>query len=120
MNNLKPWRITANVPAVLKALIQKRVISEDYDSDAEYMLALILGDLICPIHHQLLPELLHKPRRVVDAFMERLATANVTGFDPRELGGWLEFRINELIENARATEFMRCVKIPEPPKLFQA
>ncbi len=86
---LKPWRITANVPAVLKPHVLRRVISEEYDGDAQYLLALILQDLICQWPHRIMPQLLQKPRRIVDAFVESLLEHPLGVVDQRELGGWL-------------------------------
>lgn len=93
----KPWRITANVPAALKPHVLRRVIAEEYDGDAQYLLALILQDLICQWPHRIMPQLLQKPRRIVDAFVESLLEHPLGVVDPRELGGWLEQKINQLI-----------------------
>jgi hypothetical protein len=93
----KPWRITANIPAVLKPHVLRRVIAEEYDGDAQYLLALILQDLICQLPHRVMPQLLQKPKRIVDAFVESLLENPLGVVDPRELGGWLEQKINELI-----------------------
>jgi hypothetical protein len=97
----KPWRITANVPAILREHVMRRVLSEEYDSDAQYLLALIIQDLICQMPHRVMPQLLQKPKRIVDVFMESLFEHPLGVVDPRELGGWLEKKINELIATSK-------------------
>lgn len=97
----KHWRITANVHAVLKPFVERRVVSEEYDGDAQYMLALILMDLICQMPHRIMPQLLQKPRRIVDAFIESLVEHPLGVVDPRELGGWLEKKVNQLIAESK-------------------
>jgi hypothetical protein len=97
----KPWRPSANIPAVLKQHVMRRVISEEYDGVSQYLLALVLMDLICQLQHQIMPQLLQKPPRIVDAFVDSLLEHPQGVVDPRELGGWLEKKINQLIKSSK-------------------
>jgi hypothetical protein len=99
--NQKPWRPSANIPAVLKQHVMRRVISEEYDGVSQYLLALVLMDLICQLQHQIMPQLLQKPPRIVDAFVDSLLEHPLGVVDARELGGWLEKKINQLIATSK-------------------
>lgn len=71
---------------------------------AQYLLGLVLMDLICQFHNRIMPQLLQKPQRIIDAFVLSLVNHPQGVIDPRELGGWLEHRINELIEQSITDE----------------
>lgn len=69
---LKPWRITANIPATLRPIVKQLVYDYDYDTGAQYLLGLVLADLAGQPPHQVMPILLNKPKRFIDAFVDAL------------------------------------------------
>lgn len=91
---LKPIRVTANVPAELGSLIEKRVRSEKYPSTSAYIVGLILFDLYARRPHLMTAPLMRQPQWLRDEVIEQLAKDYEEGNKP---GGWFEHRIEDLI-----------------------
>lgn len=92
---LKPTRITANVPAELKDLIERRIKTEKYPSVSAYIVGLILFDLYCRRPHLMTGPLMRQPQFVRDEVIEQLVKDFEEGNRP---GGWFEHRVQELID----------------------
>lgn len=94
--SLKDFRVTVNVPDVLKPLVKQRVQEEHYSSDSAYFVGLLLFDLISRYRHKLTAQMMNEP----PAMLDRIVTEIVRDFDktPRKTGDWLRIRLEELIK----------------------
>lgn len=99
---LKPFRVTANLPGEIQALVERRVRDEKYPSHSAYLVGLVLFDLHCRRPHLLTGTLMREPQWIRDTVIAEL----VRDFDDPTTrpGGWLEHRIAELVQQQRDAE----------------
>ena len=97
---LKPVRITVNLPAEIADLVKRRVREEKYPSDSAYFVGLALFDLYARRPHLLTGELMREPQWLRDQIIAEL----VRDFDKpeKQTGGWFERMIEKLIAELRA------------------
>ena len=99
---LKPFRVTANLPGEIEELFKRRVRDEKYPSESAYLVGLVLFDLHCRRPHLLTGVLMREPQWIRDKVIEEL----VRDFDDPATrpGGWLEHRIEELVQQQKNKE----------------
>ncbi len=98
---LKPVRLTANLPAEVEPLVERRIKEEKYHSVSAYIVGLILFDLYARRPHLLTSSLMSEPQWVRDQVIAEL----VRDFDdPEKARGWFEIRIEELMEERRRAD----------------
>ena len=114
---LKPVRITVNLPAEIADLVKRRVREEKYPSDSAYFVGLALFDLYARRPHLLTGELMREPQWLRDQIIAEL----VRDFDKpeKQTGGWFERMIEKLIAERRAQASSQTDSQSQEPKLSQ-